>query len=771
MPGSQPHLRGVLAGVFLISLSTLAYEVALSYELAYLLWFYLSFIVIALAMFGLGAGGVLAYLLRRRAPYTLLLHLTALGSALGMLLFLLTVGPASRMLPSIAPEHVARLSAGILVMLGFSALPFLFSGAFLSLSLSPPWWERRYISFIYFADLAGAGLGACVLVALLPHGTVEHVMVLSSMGAALASALFVGGRWRRLPPLLLLLLSLHLLGSAASYAPEPMPGKYLRAAMDRGARVIETRWTAVSRTDVIEQPATGLRQFVENAEYPVTIAKRGLESRDDPDPRWLMFAASPSSMLAIGSGGGVELAMALAGGVEHVDAVEINPFIVEAMEGEMAEYSGNLYHSPAVKVHVEDGRTFLHRTKERYELIENGVIGSAGIVVPSTAMLTTKDVSVYTVEANQEYLRHLTEHGVAVTIIYSLLDSYNTIDPARGITAVMLREYATVWEALRREGLDPERHFMLLRYPQKAGNFQSGMAQAEYTLLFREALTPEEAARWLAMARRHGLEIVYSPYHEGSADLASMIESLPPWKDVSPATDDRPFFYFTDRSAAVLLLLAIAFLALLTFLFIILPIAWRERAAIGRLSFAALLFFLFIGVGYILVEATVIQRLVLLLGRPGYAFQLVLSTMLVSSGLGSMSTGVWIKERRARQALLRILPFLALLVFLYSTVLQSFILAFIHLPLLPKAAVTSALLLPLGFALGTPFPLAMRMVSERDQDMAVWMYGVNASGSVLGSILGMLISLMQGFTGSLIFAALMYAAAFLALAFSREVLG
>jgi hypothetical protein len=760
----QPKNFGIfLIAVFLVSMAVLCYEVALAFEFAFMFWFYLSFIVIAVAMFGIGVGSVLGYFLREKYPdsYFSILANSGMGIGAGMILSIFVAGTASRFISSF--DFGVAFIVFVALILVSATVPFVFSGIFLSVSLNYPTTENRFISFIYFADLVGAGIGAFLISALLPFSSVEEVTIYCGFLAILASLIFVEKiTLRRIGFLAFFIL---FIGGASYFgvlSPEPVGGKFLSSAKESGAMVLDTRWTSVSRIDVVEYES-GLKRFVENAEYPITISEGLTDNVAVSDPRFAMFYRKPKSMLAIGSGGGVELAMALSAGVEEIEAAEINPFIVDYMTNEMAEYSNYLYFDPRVDVIVEDGRTFVHRSPSTYDLIENGVIGSAGLVVPSTSMLTTKDVSVYTVEANQEYVRHLSEEGVLVTIIYSLLDDFNTVDRKRGVTATLLKQYSTVSSALEKEGLESKRHFALFRFIQDGGDIQDQMAQAEYTFVFKRALEEKDTRDLIAVAERYGLEVLYAPFYEESLDLDSVILRLSENKDVTPATDDRPFFYFTDRSYGLILIGALGLIFLLTLLFIILPIARHKHMDFRGENIFFLLFFFAIGIGYILVEATLIQKFILFLGRPSYAFQVVLFSMLIFSGLGSMATGALIKkEEGITKTLILLMSLTFLIIIIYSFSIQGFIQRFIHLESLPKIISTIAVIAFPGFIMGMPFPLGLRLVIKRDPPNVIWMYGINSSGSVLASILGMYMALLYGFSNSLFLGGLMYGAAIIA---------
>jgi hypothetical protein len=753
-----------LIGVFLVSMTVLCYEVALAFEFAYMFWFYLSFIVIAIAMFGIGVGSMFGYFLREKYPNSFfsILSYSAVGIGAGMMLSIFVAGAASRLIPIL--DFAGSFVLFVTLILVSAVLPFVFSGIFLSVSLNYPTTEKRYISFIYFADLVGAGIGAFLISVLLPYSSVEMVTILCGFLAILTSLIFVEKiKWRHIGFLLLFMLVIGGATHLGNFSPEPVGGKFLSSAKESGARVLDTRWTSVSRVDVIEYES-GLKRFVENAEYPITISEGVTDTEAKSDPRFVMFYRGPESMLAIGSGGGVELAMALSEGVEKIEAAEINPFIVDYMRSEMAEYSNYLYFDPRIDVAVEDGRTYMHRSPSTYDLIENGVIGSAGLVVPSTSMLTTKDVSVYTVEANQEYVRHLSEDGVLVTIIYSLLDDFNTVDRKRGITSTLLKQYNTVSFALEKEGLDPKRHFAMFRFIQSGGDIPDQAAQAEYTFVFKSALEKDETMELISAAELYGLEVLYAPFYEKSLDLDLVILGLAENKDVEPATDDRPFFYFTDRSYGLILIGAIGLIFLLTIIFIIFPIARYKHMDFRGENIFFLIFFLAIGIGYILVEATLIQKFILFLGRPSYAFQVVLFSMLIFSGLGSMMTGALIKkEEGITKILTMILTTTFIIVVLYSFSVQGFIQRFIHLEVIPKILSTIAVVSIPAFIMGMPFPLGLRLLSRRQPQSVIWMYGINSSGSVLASILGMYMALLYGFSKALFLGGLMYSIAIIAI--------
>ncbi len=757
------------AGIFLISLASLSFEVALSYQFAFMFWFFVSFVVITVAMFGLGLGSLAGYFLfkQHRASYHKLLFYSSVALAAAMLFSMAVIALASKSIsvqPASAFDFSSEYILLILLVMGSASLPFVFAGMCISLALGYPG-DRKAISYIYFADLIGAGIGSFAIIALLPRFSVEEAIVVSAVLSIAGAVLFAEKMSRAQLKVVSIaaLISVAFFFGSAAFMPEATGDKFLSKLKANGAKVLHTQWTPISRVDVVEYADKTQVRFIENAEYPITVSRGVRNSSSGSDPRYFMFEifnSSPRNMLAIGAGGGVEVAMAIEKGVEKIAAVELNEFIIQYMRGALAEYSNYLYFNPQVEIYVEDGRTFVHRGGEKFQLIENGVLGSSGVAVPSTSLLTFQDVYVYTVEANEAYWRRMSSEGATLTIIYGLLDEYNSIDAERGVTSFLLRQYSTVKEALARNGIDAKKHVMLFRYVEPAGNLQPTLAQAEYTLIFKQELSREKAARLIEEAKKYNLEPLYAPYYEQSIDIEEYLKNLPANKDVSPATDDKPFFYFTDASPPAMLFYSLLALLALTFLALVLPVYLKQKIELNRENLRWLFYFFCLGAGYILLEVALIQKFILFLGQPAYAFQVVLFSMLVFSGFGSYASGA-LSEARLKERMSPILIAAVLTIFVWSAVLPKLLYGFLHLELLPKVALTIAFLAPLAFVLGMPFPVALRLVAARSQNSVVWMYGLNACGSVIGGVAAMIVALALGFSYALYSAGVIYLAALL----------
>jgi hypothetical protein len=201
------------------------------------------------------------------------------------------------------------------------------------------------------------------------------------------------------------------------------------------------------------------------------------------------------------------------------------------------------------------------------------------------------------------------------------------------------------------------------------------------------------------------------------------------------------------------MLLIISVFAVLVFL--ILPLALHHHTGThASASLAGLLYFVAIGLGYILVEISLIQRFVLFLGHPTYALTVVVFLLLLSSGAGSVAARKWISSTgNLRQALALITALICLNLLLLPRVLS----AAVGYSFFVKLLISGAVLVPLGFVMGMPFPSGLRLVPTVE-----WAWALNAAASVLGSVAAMVIAIHFGLTATLACAAAAYvlAAAF-----------
>jgi hypothetical protein len=426
---------------------------------------------------------------------------------------------------------------------------------------------------------------------------------------------------------------------------------------------------------------------------------------------------------------------------------------------------------PGIDIHVSDGRSFIRGSHDMFDVLQMTLVDTWASTAAGAFALSENNL--YTVEAFQEYFQHLRPDGmIAIT-------RWEFKEPREA-----LRVVSVAIAALHRLGVqNPDQNLMVI----SEGPLDRG--RRALVLAKRSAFNPEERALASQYVQLYP-EIVaqYFPGELGRNNpFSRLIASNDPvafasqYKfNVAPVYDNAPFFFFTlklgqllHRSvdqgidwsvnlgvAVLMIVLLLSLLAVLAFL--IVPLALAPASQHQR--FLPLLYFVAIGLGYILVEITFIQRFVLFLGHPTYALTVVVFLLLLSSGAGSLLSRRWLQ----RLSLVR-WPLLAIviLLFAYVLLLPTLLTSLVGLDFSVKLAISAALLAPLGFAMGMPFPAgllalgaartATSSAADLDESSSVeWAWAMNASASVLGSALAMVIAVRFGLNVTLACGALAY---------------
>ena len=469
------------------------------------------------------------------------------------------------------------------------------------------------------------------------------------------------------------------------------------------------------------------------------------------------------SALVIGPGGGRDLASALVFGARHVDGVEINPIIADdVMRDRFREFSGGIYTNPKVTIAVDDGRSFVRRTAGRYDVIQASLVDTWAATAAGAYTLTEN--TLYTVDAFNDYLDHLTDDGV-LTITRWVFDGLRLVSLAQAACE------ARGWNAADR--------LMLVRQ-DRVTTF----------LLKRSPFAATEIATIRDAATRLGFEILYAPgggsaapeeWIDGAstADYARLITTSNRQQffdehdhDIRPTTDDRPFFFHTTKLqnqfdvafgksmlfgnglSALMTLLGIS--VTLVVLFVFGPLLIADRGVSHpRGWWAWLAYFGALGAGFMLIEVSVLQRFVLLLGHPVYSLTVTLFSLLLGTGLGAAWSRTFAEETLRRSATRGILIVAAIAVTFVFVVdpVGSWAIPFSR-PV--RMAVAVLTLVPIGIALGVPMPTGLRMLSARAPEMVAWAWGMNGALSVLGATLAIFIAMNWGFGITLLVASATY---------------
>jgi hypothetical protein len=482
-------------------------------------------------------------------------------------------------------------------------------------------------------------------------------------------------------------------------------------------------------------------------------------------------------VLVLGAGAGADVLQALYYSAASIDAVELNPAVARLVEQDFAGFAGRPLSRSGVSLHIAEARAFATASRERYDLVQLALLDAFG--ASSAGLYALAESYLYTVESLQIYLRRLAPDGIVSITRWVTLPPRDT-----------LKLFGMAVLALEREGVsEPGKRLVLLRSWRTA------------TLLVKNGeWTDEEIQRLKAFAAQRSFDFGWYPgmraqdadrynlldrpyFYEGSTALLGPERDafIADYKfDIGPATDDRPYFFHFFRWRALPellrlkgqgglpllewgypLLVATLLQAMLASAALILLPLWvlgrRDRAPLtegGRWRVAV--YFAAIGLAFMLVEIAFIQKFGLLLGHPLYAIAVVLFAFLLSAGVGSrLSEGLLPSRLRIGLPVLAIAGISGLYAFLLPVLLP--IVA--ALPDAVRIAIGVALILPLGFAMGMPFPAGLARVAASGERLVPWAWGVNACASVIGAIAATLAAIHFGFTAVLVAAIALYAAA------------
>jgi spermidine synthase len=775
-------------GLFLSSLVLLSMELVLVRIFSVLMWYHFVSLIVSLALFGLTASGLAVFLFPRLFPPSrteewlgraaLLLCASIL---LQWLFFLLLSRHPLLAYKVLAPFHQPfyepfgpssssylswSVAGSLTVVFLFSVLPFLLGGFVVTLSIS------RYsssIAGVYFSDLAGAGAGCLATFLLLTFLDPFSALGLLAGGAALAALCFfwkrAGFQWKAAAAVLVA-LSLGIGGATAREGLVEL--KFVRGRYEPDIRW--TRWNSYSRVAVYP-----LRSGQAEGSWGMSRRFRGKVPRqmgmvvddtgyssiaryapgDDLDWARATLFALPYSLregaeaLIIGPGGGKEIHAARSMGAEKVRAVEINPLMVRAVEEEFGDFSGRPYSLPGVEGVIDEGRTFIRKDASRYDVIQASVV--YGRLAPSAGAFTLTEDHLYTVEAFHDYLARLKPEGM---LAFSRFLFEKRI----------LRMVATARQALVERGAEyPATHFFIAS--------ERGMATV---LVKAAAFTAEELASLEERCRRQGFTVLYSPLREKGNPFDRLLRAADAEEfyagldyDVAPVTDDRPFFYYLIRPAdffrsltglagpdfddrALVLIRNLLFVVfVMVVLFFAVPLFLRGRA--GEIEWASawpvLLFFASLGLGFIVVEITLLKRFILLLGKPVYSVAVILFSFLLAGGLGSHRSRRFTGDRRA---LRRKCSVLVAVLLLMTLLLPAIIEVSLPLGLAGRLAVTVLVVAPMGYLMGQPFPLGVALLRLRSERLIPWGWSLNGALSVLGAILTLVLAVNFGYTTTML---------------------
>ena len=757
----------IFLGIFLLTLSVLMLELSLTRLFSATMYYHFAFMAISLALFGSGASGVFIYIVQNRLKEEKTGRWLAIFSMLYAVsvIFALIIIFENPLTLEGSSENYYRLG----IIYAATSLPFFFAGCAITLAITR---LASDISRLYLFDLAGAALGCLLLIPVLNAiGAINIVIVVGAIGGLAAILFSLAGENHRAVAGIAALLTVALAGFAAYNAST----KAVDIRMSKGLeekRILFSKWNSFSRITV----EGDLRSHVEikiDADAATGIVPDGGDTARHQIERTsiasLAYNLKPDANVAIiGPGGGYDVTTALVFGARKITAVEINPIIaLDVMSSEpFKTYNGGIYQHPKVQLEVDEGRSFIRRSADRYDVLQATMVDTWAATAAGAFSLTENNL--YTVEAFKDYATHLTDDGI-FTMTRWYFEPPDQLLRLISLTRAMMSELNIT---------NPERHIMLMR------DARGGSDRTPATFLFKKSeFTDEEVQRLEAVARSNSFQLLYTPLTQPDNVFTQMVKAPDPatvWDafetNVNPTYDNNPFYFNSIRLGNLtralrgvgewqktnlgtfVLFALLAITTVLVFLFILLPLLFvRSRAMTGdpqgRMPY--LFYFACLGAGFIIVEVAMIQKFILFLGHPVYALAVILFSLLTFSALGSYLSGRF-NQATLRTNLVKLLFVLVAVVFLYILLLPPIFYGLVSLPLAARIVIAVLTMAPLALLMGMPMPIGIKLLSKHSPQIIPWAWGVNGATSVMGSVAALVIAILTGFNQALIVGAAIY---------------
>lgn len=658
---------------------------------------------------------------------------------------------------------------------------------------------------IYSSDLVGAGAGSGIVLMLLDVAPPEYA-VLSASTLCLLGGIAHRKRTAAIISVFFLLINAVMLFAHPPFIDVEM-SQYKKLSVYLkypGAEHLNSYYSSYSRIDTFKSPAIrfapGLSlKFREQLPQQVGLAIDGdridviTNAQNEEALKFLEYLPSSivyelgnsNNVLVIDPRGGLHALMARHYNSGIIHKVESNPFVLRLIRNNFNEFSGGIYNENTRSGY---GRNFLHRLSLqsghtlRYDVIDIPMMSST----VSGTFGISEDYG-FTVEAFETYLNGLEKDGIISISLY-------LIPPPR----TEIRLLATLIKALENTGIkDIPSKIVAIRSWDSMTILAKKTAftipeieivktfsdQRNFDIVYYPGISEDETSRYIKTPSNdlyHGFMSLLNP-----AERGTFIDNY--LFDIRPVHDSNPFFHYflkfenikaiykvMDRkllffiNEGYLLPFLLIIVLALSFLIILIPVITnailiksadnREKNSMRPRILPTLIYFGMLGIGFMSIEVSLIQKGILILENPSYSVAVVIASLLISSGTGSMSGSKfpWLSSPYS-------LIILVVIIFA-SSIIQPFLSGLLTaLGLYWRIPALLMTIIPLGFFMGLPFPMGMRIIGEKNETLIPWAWAINACLSVLAPILTIMIALSFGFDVVLWMAGLMYVIAFFAL--------
>ncbi|MHC4183468.1 MAG: spermine/spermidine synthase domain-containing protein [Planctomycetota bacterium] len=768
---STPERMIVLVCVFLMSVLTLMLELVQTRIFSVLYWNHLVYFIVTISLLGIAVSGTVLSVskkirtLPKETFYTFCLAGFSISSLLG--LFIIAKIPID--LLSFWDNPLINI-LGLLLSYSFAMVPYVFFGLLIAGTFI---YYPGQSGTTYFVNLLGSALGCLFYIVLIkPLGGNGLILLIFLLGIL---PLFFYLRKQHRLIIYLIAASILITADWGRRAIQILPDKNKQYWTYFENRQVEfSQWNAISRVDVLSERGEVDKKLILIDGDAQTPLKNANVPFVDTSLRELVYHIKgdkvAGDVLVIGPGGGVDVIFALRNHAKTVNAVEINPTTADIVSTRFSDYIGNIFSRENVKLHVDDGRSFVRRSDRKYDVIMMFAVDTLGAL--STGAYVLSENYLYTLNAFSDYWRHLKDDGMIQIARWHF----------NKFPRETFRVFTTAYEALALNGVaEPFRHLLVI------GDKRTDFAGI---IISKRPFTNESLPvilKWLERNQLYPLFAATDEVIELNGDSVfnqfaiqaenGMKEEF--YQDyifnVKPVTDDSPFFFQYGRWSHVfkaypimheyfnsvigkwpfLTLLALIVQAIiLVTLLVWLPLLKLKRGRIkGTKHVPVVIYFALLGIAFMFIEISMIQKLVLLLGHPVYSMAVTIPTILVSAGIGSLYSDF----SKAKGNVLIMIAILALCTLIGGWVLMSTAIseAVLAKSITARVVASIMLLFPIGFLMGIPFPLGIRSLSNRPEMIPI-AWASNGGMSVIGSVIAIVLAMQYGFSFVAVIAAGLY---------------
>lgn len=769
--------KKIYTGLFLITLATLMLEILLTRIFSVTMWYHYAFLAISVTMFGMTVGAILVYLY----PNFFTTEKIKQHLSLSALLFGITtiIGLIIHLnLPfSLKGMFSVKLAICLLLTYILMAIPFIFSGICVSIALSK---FPKHVGTLYAVDLIGSAIGCFFVIFILRVTDAPTAIFFVSFVASLSALMFAASvpdkKLIQYSLISILLLAIYITGNTILISKDS-PLLRLRLA-EHAQNPLYEKWNSFSRVTVIDKPEELSKPFgwglsktyipkdpIKQYFVLIDAAETVLTNFDGDLNKinYLKFDVTNiahyirqnAKVLAIGAGGGRDILSALVFNQKSILGVEINNEVINVLTDKFANFTGNLHKYKNVQIVNDEARNYISRSKEKFDIIQISLIDTFAATAAGAFVLAEN--SLYTKEAWKIFFDHCEPNGVLSISRWMYKDVPDQMYRLTALASDTLLDYGIK---------DTKNHIVIIKHTPKEQ--QLGRTGVGTILISLTPFSKSELQILKDISNKLQFEIIFMPDYTVDPAFTKIVtldkeflENFP--LNITPTTDDSPFFFFMvklknllnpqvwkigfdeNTQAVGILGFLLLIVLVLTIACIDVPLSMTKEKYNFTGAKPLLIFFASIGLGFMFIEISQMQRLIIFLGHPIYSLSVVLFTLLLSSGLGSMLTHL-IQEKDFKKwsylCLITLLLILILFAFFTPITIQSFDQA----QILQRIFVSIALLFPLGIFLGMAFPLGLRLASINYSHLTTWLWGINGATSVCASVLAVAIALTFGIT-------------------------